>query len=132
MSILSVFKKQDTSNDSGKEKVKKAEKKQEKPVENVDLSAFATEKAVIVRPIITEKASVLGSEGKYAFRVAEGVSKQDVRKAVEKHFKVHVEKVNMVRIPSKVRMRGAIAGRISSFRKAYVFLREGESIDLTK
>lgn len=136
MSILSVFKKQDAAkavSEKGKGKKVVEKKKAEKAVEKLDASAIASfVKSPIVRPIITEKATLLNSEGKYAFQVVAGTSKQDVRSAVEKQFKVHVESVNIVKVPSKVRMRGAIVGHVSGYRKAYVSLRDGETIDLTK
>lgn len=88
--------------------------------------------AAILEPIVTEKASLLGSHGQYTFRVAPEATKQDVRNAVASQYGVHVAGVTMITVPSKVRRRGRTVGAVSGYRKAIVSLQEGEQIDLTK
>lgn len=85
----------------------------------------------IVRPTVTEKSSLLGSRGQYTFHVDGGATKQDVRRAVERKFSVHVERVRMMNVPSKLRRRGRIVGRVPGYRKAIVHLAEGEHLDLS-
>ncbi len=124
MGILSVFKKPASSKEAipDRDRGTKTESKS---------TPVVLETGVIVRPIITEKSTLLNEQGKYVFEVKAAASKQDVRRSVEKQFNVHVEKVNMINLPSKVRMRGAIVGHVSGYRKAIVALRDGETIDLT-
>jgi len=143
MSILSAFKKKDSVKETVTEEkvLAKSEKKHEhakKEDEVIKISAddLAQYKGVkvniLLSPVITEKASMLSVDRKYTFRVMDYSTKQDVRKAVEKKYKVTVERVNMVTVHPKKRMRGAIVGRISGYRKAVVFIKEGQTIDLTK
>lgn len=127
MSILSVFKKQEPAK---KETSKKKEVK-ESAAKKTESALAVLEFGIIVRPVITEKSTLLNEQGKYVFEVKESASKQDVRRSIEKQFKVHVEKVNVVNLPSKIRMRGAIVGHVSGYKKAIVALRTGETIDLT-
>lgn len=140
MSILSAFKKRDTKVDVAaekaldkKEKGAVKEKKATKEEKTVDVSSFKGIKAnVLIRPIVTEKSAILSSDGRYTFQIADYATKQEVQQIVEKRFKVHVTRVNVVTVHPKKRMRGAIEGRISGYRKAVVFVKKGETIDLTK
>jgi large subunit ribosomal protein L23 len=140
MSILSAFKKRETKADivaekalEKKEKSASVPKKAAKEEKTVDVSSFKGIKAnVLIRPIVTEKSSVLSIDGRYTFEIADYATKQEVHQIVEKRFKVHVTRVNVVTVHPKKRMRGAIEGRISGYRKAIVFVKKGESIDLSK
>ncbi|HEU5299460.1 MAG TPA: 50S ribosomal protein L23 [bacterium] len=87
-------------------------------------------RAVIRRPILTEK-SMRGSEGgKYTFEVAEGANKIAIKSAVQDLFNVTVTKVNTVRIPGRLKRRGAHHYRASGYKKAIVTLAPGQKIDL--
>ncbi len=143
MSILSAFKKKDSVKETVKEeKVLDKKEKKSKRVEKKDaVSVVSSEdiaqykgikENILLRPVITEKSSMLNASGSYTFRVTDYATKQDVRKAVERKYKVTVERVNMVTVHPKKRMRGAIVGRISGYRKAVVFIKDGQTIDLTK
>ena len=86
---------------------------------------------VIVRPVITEKATDLQSEhNQYAFEVAKKANKIEIRKAVEMLFGVKVEKVRTMVQRGDLRRVGKFTGRKASWKKAVVTLRDGESIDL--
>lgn len=85
----------------------------------------------LLEPVVTEKSSLLASEGHYTFRVTSSATKQDVRYAVEGQYRVHVTGVRMIRVQPKTRIRGRIIGEVSGYRKAIVSLRQGEHIDLT-
>ncbi|MBE3559121.1 MAG: 50S ribosomal protein L23 [Ktedonobacteraceae bacterium] len=87
--------------------------------------------------LTTEKTVRLQEQNKYTFKVALKATKVDIRRAVETIFKVHVVKVNTIRMPGKpkyVRRKGAVAQpvRPREWKKAIVTLREGESIDKLK
>ena len=86
---------------------------------------------VIRRPVVTEK-STLGSEhNQVTFVVPLDATKPEIKAAVEQIFKVKVKAVNTLRSKGKVkRFRGQI-GKRSDFKKAYVTLDEGHSIDVT-
>lgn len=140
MSILSAFKKRDSKVDVVAEKaLEKKEtgatkaKKEPKEEKSADISSFKGIKAnVLIRPIVTEKSNLLQSEGRYTFQISDYATKQEIHQIVEKRFKVHVTRVNVVTVHPKKRMRGAIEGKISGYRKAVVFVKKGETIDLTK
>ncbi len=85
---------------------------------------------VIVRPLITEKATILAGERKYAFEVASHANKPQIRNAVEKAFSVNVTKVNTLNVQGKSRKRGRLQSRTRSWKKAIVTLAEGDSIQI--
>lgn len=85
---------------------------------------------VLKRPIITEKNTILSSQGKYSFEIAKEASKQQVQEAVEKMFKVSVIGVNVITVPGKMRRVGKSRGMTSPWRKAVVTLQPGQRIEL--
>ena len=87
---------------------------------------------IIVRPVITEKAAVLGDRNVYAFEVAPRATKFDVRAAVQKLWNVTPARINIVnRVPRSfvVKAKNRV-GTHPGQRKAYVFLKKGDRIDL--
>lgn len=96
--------------------------------------------SVIERPIITEKGLAVNEQRKYAFVVHKDANKIQIREAVEKLFTtpegqpIKVTDVNTVTVPGKVkRFRAfgrASVGKSSSFKKAYVTVAEGQSIQI--
>ncbi len=81
-------------------------------------------------PHITEKASILGQENQYVFRVHSDSSKQAVRQAVQEAFGVDVESVRIIAIHPKKRRRGATIGTKSGYKKAIVRIKAGQKIEL--
>ena len=82
---------------------------------------------IIVKPILTEK-SYAGIQNKvYTFKVAPGVNKVQIRKAVEEIFNVQVEKVNTVKVKGKEKSQntrqGRTVGKTSDYTKAIVTLK---------
>lgn len=87
---------------------------------------------VLIQPHVSEKSANAADKGnQYVFRVAGDATKGEVKAAVELMFEVKVEDVNVLNRPSKARRFRNIAGRRSGFRKAYVRLASGQSIDFT-
>jgi large subunit ribosomal protein L23 len=85
--------------------------------------------SVLVQPRISEKAGHLVKLNKYVFKVKNDANKVEVKKAVEAAYKVRVTQVNMVSNQGKNRNFGNRAGRTSSFKKAIVTLKKGDTID---
>ncbi|HEY33487.1 MAG TPA: 50S ribosomal protein L23 [Dehalococcoidia bacterium] len=85
---------------------------------------------VLRRPLVTEKNAVLQMEGKYAFEVAGGATKPQIRQAVETAFKVKVTGVNVMTMPGKERRVGRRHVRTPSWKKAIVTLEPGNRIEL--
>jgi ribosomal protein L23 len=87
---------------------------------------------VLRMPRITEKVSDLQTKGIYTFDIADGVSKRQVIETVKALYKVTPRKIAVVRIPKKVRrsMRTGKTGVSKGGRKAYVYLKAGETISI--
>ncbi len=85
---------------------------------------------VLRRPIITEKNTMLISQHKYTFEVAQDANKPQIKQAVEKAFKVNVVSVNVIRVPGKMRRAGRRRGMTSPWKKAVVTLEAGQKIEL--
>jgi len=69
------------------------------------------------------------NHNQYTFRVRRDASKTDIRKAVELMFDVKVTGVQVVNEPGKARRFGRTAGRTQDWKKAYVSLSSGQTID---
>jgi large subunit ribosomal protein L23 len=81
---------------------------------------------------VSEKAATLAEKAnQYVFRVRDDASKAEVKEAVELMFEVKVEGVNLLNRPGKTRRFKNMAGKRSGFKKAYVRLAGGQSIDFT-
>ncbi|GAB2766067.1 50S ribosomal protein L23 [Rhabdobacter roseus] len=90
--------------------------------------------SVLKRPIITEKVTAQGGQGKYAFEVTLAANKVEIKKAIEKTFGVNVKSVHTMRCigKSKTRTSGGkfITGKTSTYKKAIITVAEGELIDI--
>jgi large subunit ribosomal protein L23 len=84
---------------------------------------------IIIKPLITEKSNDLIAENKYTFVVAPKANKIEIRKAVEKIFKVKVLSVNTVNVLGKMKRMGKTQGRRPSYKKAIVKLAHGQTIE---
>ena len=86
--------------------------------------------SVLIAPHVTEKTSLaMQNHNQYTFRVRREATKTDIKKAVELMFEVKVAGVQVVNEPGKTRRFGRHAGRTQDWKKAYVSLAEGQSID---
>lgn len=86
---------------------------------------------VIVRPRITEKATLLFEKGVYAFEVSPRATARDVSFAIQALYKVVPKKVNMLKTPATTkRSRRGGTMRVPGVFKAYVFLQKGDTITL--
>lgn len=85
---------------------------------------------IVMAPLITEKGTFVSERtNQVVFRVRPDASKDLIREAIEELFKVTVLKVRTVKLMGKNRRRGAIKGRRSDWKKAYVTLKEGDRIE---
>ena len=86
---------------------------------------------VIRAPRVSEKTARLQEvSNQYAFEVAKDATKADIKVAVEQIFGVKVEAVNVVNVKGKNKAFKFRQGRRGDWRKAYVKLAEGQSIDV--
>ena len=86
--------------------------------------------AVIVRPLITEKATILAGEGKYAFEVDRRANKNQVRDDIQTAFSVKVLKVNTMNVRGKTRRTGRSVSRSKDWKNAIVTLAAGDTIEI--
>ncbi len=85
---------------------------------------------VLRRPLVTEKNAIMQERGKFAFEVAKGSTKPQIKQAVETAFDVTVTGVNVMTVPGKERRMGRRQVHTPSWRKAIVTLQPGDKIDL--
>lgn len=84
---------------------------------------------VIVKPVVTEKTTVLAEQNKVVFKISPTATKGDVKAAVEAIFGVSVLKVNTIKTEGKTKRFRGRSGQRSDTRKAIVTLEAGQSID---
>jgi len=85
---------------------------------------------VLIAPHVTEKtATAMQNHNQYTFRVKKNATKTDIKAAVELMFEVKVTGVQVVNEPGKARRFGKMIGRTQDWKKAYVSLAQGQSID---
>ncbi len=88
---------------------------------------------VLIKPLVTEKASALNEHGKYGFIVSKESNKVQIKKEVEKTYGVTVESVNTMVHPGKSKSRysksGVLTGKTPSQKRAIVKVAEGDIID---
>jgi len=86
---------------------------------------------VIVKPVITEKATMASEAGAVVFQVARDATKPQIKDAVEAVFGVKVKAVNTVITKGKAKKFRGRPGVRSDVKKAYVTLEEGQRLDVT-
>jgi large subunit ribosomal protein L23 len=85
---------------------------------------------ILLRPIVTEKSMTLAeTENSYLFEVGVGANKIQIRQAVEEVFGVRVESVRTLNYRGKNKRFGRHYGKRSNWKKAYVKLAEGNTLD---
>ena len=85
---------------------------------------------VLLRPMITEKSTIMAEMGKYSFQVAPKANKVQIKEAVQKTFGVTVEDVNITRLRGKVKRYGPRFKKRPDVKKAVVTLKSGDRIQL--
>ena len=87
---------------------------------------------IIISPRITEKGAYLSEKGVYVFNVAKDATKHDIAAAIHATYKVTPRQVRVARVTSKkVFTRGTNRwGKTASGKKAFVYLKEGDKIEL--
>lgn len=85
---------------------------------------------VLLAPRVTEKTARIGDESnQYVFKVAPDANKTEIRAAVEALFEVKVESVRVVNVKGKSKMFKQRPGKRSNWKKAYVRVQEGQTLD---
>lgn len=85
---------------------------------------------LVLRPIVTEKATLLLEDNKYVFDVVPKATKPQIKAAIELLFDVSVTSVNTLMPPRKKRRVGKFLGYKPQYKRAIVTLAPGDSITL--
>ncbi len=109
---------------AGKQGIKRGEEDKKKKRE------YGNAHKVLLKPLVTEKASVLGAENKYVFAVAPRANKIEVAKAVDEVYGIQPSSVNIIKVKGKKVRYGRITGKRKDWKKAIVTLPAGESINI--
>ena len=85
---------------------------------------------IIIRPIISEQSYDQAAEGTYTFEVAKQANKIQIAKAIEQIFDVSVTRVNTLNVKPKMKRVRYKEGATRTWKKAFVTLAEGDSIEV--
>lgn len=86
---------------------------------------------VLISPRVTEKGTITVSDSNaYIFNVYPKANKSQISKAFEDKYKIKPIKVAVVNIPAKKVMAKGKRGRTNHTKKAYVYLKKGETISI--
>ena len=85
----------------------------------------------ILFPIVTEKSTNLSSQNKVTFKVPNKANKINLKKSIEKIFKVNVTKINIINKQARTKLTRGRKIKVSGYKKAIITLKKGQSIDLT-
>ena len=85
----------------------------------------------ILSPVVTEKSTNLSELNKITFKVPDGANKKNLKKNIEKIFKVNVTKINIITKQNRTKVTRGKKVKVSGYKKAIITLKKGQSIDLT-
>ena len=85
----------------------------------------------IISPLVTEKSTNLSEQNKIVFKVPSNANKINLKKNIEKIFKVNVTKINIINKQNRTKLTRGRKVKVSGFKKAIITLKKGQSIDLT-
>ena len=84
---------------------------------------------IIKFPVVTEKSTKISENNQFVFKVDIDTSKEEVKKAIEKIFKVKVKSVNTINVKGKKKVFKGTKGKRSDYKKAVITLIKGETLD---
>ena len=85
----------------------------------------------ILSPVVTEKSTNMSEFNKIVFKVPAGANKKNLKKNIEKIWKVNVTKINIINKQNRTKVTRGKKVKVSGFKKAIITLKKGQSIDLT-
>jgi len=85
----------------------------------------------IYSPIVTEKSTTLSEQNKIVFKVPNKANKVNLKKNIEKIFKVNVIKINIINKQNRKKLTRGRKINIPGYKKAIITLKKGQSIDLS-
>ena len=85
----------------------------------------------ILTPMVTEKSTNLSEQNKIVFKVPFKANKTNLKKNIEKIFKVNVTKINVINKQNRTKIVKGKKVKVQGYKKAIITLKKGQSIDLT-
>ena len=85
----------------------------------------------ILTPMVTEKSTLLSEQNKIVFKVPFKANKTNLKKNIEKIFKVNVTKINVLNKQNRTKIVKGKKVKVQGYKKAIITLKKGQSIDLT-
>jgi len=111
---------------------KPIEEKKEKKSAPAVSPAFSAPKSVLIRQRVTEKATEKSmNDNVYVFEVQNDATKKEILSEVKSVYNVSPTKIAISKIPSKSKFIRGKWGRTAHGKKAYVYLKKGDKIDIT-
>ena len=84
---------------------------------------------IIKFPVVTEKSTKISENNQFVFKVGIHSTKDEIKKAVEKVFKVKVKAINTIKVKGKKKIFKGTKGKRSDYKKAVITLLKGETLD---
>ena len=84
---------------------------------------------IIRSPVVTEKSTKISENNQFVFKVDLATSKDEIKNAIEKLFKVKVKAVNTIKVKGKKKLFKGTKGKRSDYKKAVITLQKGETLD---
>ena len=85
----------------------------------------------IISPVLTEKSTNLSEQNKIVFKVPYKANKKNLKKNIEKIFKVDVTKINIINKKTRDKITRGKKVKMLGYKKAIITLKKGQNIDLT-
>ena len=85
----------------------------------------------IISPVLTEKSTNLSEQNKIVFKVPYKANKKNLKKNIEKIFKVNVTKINIINKKTREKSTRGKKVKVTGYKKAIITLKKGQNIDLT-
>ena len=85
---------------------------------------------IIIQPLLTEKSNLIKADNKYTFKVAKSANKIQIKYALKVLYNVQAVDCRTISMKGKVKRQGRFVGKTSSWKKAIVTLKKGETISL--
>lgn len=138
MSVFNIFQKKKKILKAEKKEEKKGKvavsEKEEKKEKEIKKEAVKRDRGkgfgVLIKPLVSEKASFVGQYGQYIFEVNPKSNKAEIVRAVVNTYGVKPTSVNIVRVRGKDVRYGRIIGRTKDRKKAVITLKPGEKIEV--
>lgn len=106
---------------------KPVEKSTEKPALSTKQIQRTQATQIIISPVVTEKSTMTGT---YYFKISATANRNEVHKAFTTLYGKSPRKVNITNVKGKKKRFGAIRGKRANWKKAIVYLKQGETIDV--